>query len=71
MIKMAFDELRYQVENLYSITVPSNDAAIDQHCLCVAEFIRSSGWTEEEFWDRFIEEGFSEPLDEAPPLPSV
>jgi hypothetical protein len=53
MIKMAFDELRYQVENLYSIPVPSNDAAIDQHCRCIAECIKRAGWTEEEYWDAF------------------
>lgn len=53
MVKLTFDELNYQVEQLYSMPIPSNDAAIDQHCRCIADVIKRAGWTEEEYWDAF------------------
>lgn len=63
MAKLTFDELNYQVEQLYSIPVPSNDKAIDQHCKCIADVIRNAGWTEDEYWTAFQDSVLGEDVD--------
>jgi phage gp36-like protein len=64
MSKMSFQELSYQIENLYAIPLPATDAAINQHCEVIAKYIRANGWTEDEYWDKWLNENGANDVDE-------
>jgi hypothetical protein len=62
--KIPYEIMAYQVELLYQKDFPPHDAAITAHCEFIAEFIKSCGWTEDEYFDRWIQEG-----DKIDPVP--
>jgi hypothetical protein len=56
-IKIPYDQVAYQVEVLYQKEfAPEQDAAITKHCEFIAEFIRACGWTEDEYFERWMKE---------------
>jgi len=61
--RVPYEVMAYQVEILYQKEFPPHDPAITQHCEFIAEFIRSCGWTEEEYWDRWVKENPIEEID--------
>ncbi len=51
-----YETLAFHVERMYSKKFDLNDAAlIDKHCQEIADFIRSCGWTEESYFERFCQ----------------
>lgn len=54
--KVPYEVMALEVEKLYQKEFPKNDPAITKHCEFIAEFIRSCGWTEEEYMTRWMAE---------------
>jgi hypothetical protein len=55
--KISYPILALQIELLYQREfAEGNDKAIEDHCLYIANFIRSCGWTEEEYLERWMRE---------------
>lgn len=63
MCRVPYEILAVEIEKLYAKEFPPHDPAISNHCAFIAEFIRSCGWTEEEYWDRWVKENPIEGLD--------
>lgn len=61
--KIPYNIMALEVEKLYQKDFPPHDPAIAAHCEYIAEFIRSCGWTEEEYWDRWVKENPIQGLD--------
>lgn len=57
MTKIAYPILAMEVERLYQVQFDENDMeAIEKHIDFIATFIRSAGWDEEEYLDRWLQE---------------
>ena len=54
--RIPYEVMALEVEKLYQKDFPPHDPAITAHCEFIAEFIRSCGWTEEEYWERWCRE---------------
>lgn len=55
-LKVSYEIMAYEVEKLYQKDIPPHDPAIVAHCEFIAEFIKACGWTEESYFDRWIQE---------------
>jgi hypothetical protein len=55
--KIPYAILALEIEKLYSKDIPEdNDKAIEEHCEYIAQVIRSMGWSEEEYMERWMKE---------------
>jgi hypothetical protein len=55
MERIPFDTVAVQVELLYQKPIDeTDDEAIANHVEFIAAFIRGTGWSEEEFFDRWM-----------------
>lgn len=61
--KVSYEIMALEVEKLYSKEFPPHDAAITKHCELIAEFIRACGYSEEEYWERWVKENPIEGID--------
>lgn len=50
MNKLSFQELEHYVDKLYDVPFDEDEVdKINKHCNYIISFIRSKGWTEEEY----------------------
>lgn len=62
-VKVPYEVMALEVEKLYRKEFEPHDPAIPAHCEFIGQFIRSCGWTEVEYWERwYLEEEKVHPL---------
>jgi hypothetical protein len=54
--KIPFPLLVLEVEKLYEKPIPDNEEAIVKHCEFIADFIRSCGYSEDEYFERLMQD---------------
>jgi hypothetical protein len=56
-MKLQYEVLSMLVDKLYEKEFPEgDDAAIEAHCKFIADTIRSAGWDEQEYMERWLQE---------------
>jgi len=56
-VRVSYYVMANEVEKLFQKDINPTNKVIGDHVSLISEFIKSCGWSEEEYWERWMAEG--------------